>query len=347
MLEKFHEPKPYDAVRGGQLPPPVGAAVLGGLAGVEHRLSSSVSEHRIAALKETLNYGDDGLKILIKVCQSQTGPMQQAACDLLFQRLRAIAQEKLQAFVPSGAENAAESTKNILGYSPAAIAAQDIVDCRFIGTINIPVGTRQCRVPTEARTCIPEKCCIAEQKSDRPLSAQQLIFEKTTQQIQPNLLLLEALVASIDREKFTGELMYLWELLILEIQEPLKELRQVVASAISTQLRIQWQYNQAASQANQWQQRTLLALEKNDESSVRQARIHQQVQVETAAILKIDLDDQTVRVETLNRNLLNLESKIVEANSQKEILKMELHFAKVQEQINFTFNQVNTIFFSL
>jgi hypothetical protein len=68
------------------------------------------------------------------------------------------------------------------------------------------------------------------------------------------LLLLEALVASVDREKFTGELMYIWELLILEI--------------------------------------------------------------------------------------------IVEANSKKETLKMQLHFAKVQEQINFTFNQVNTIYFT-
>ena len=313
VLENFHEPKPDDAVRGGQLPPPVGAAVLGGLAGLEHRLSSSVIEHRIAALKETFNYGDDGLKIIIKVCQSQTGRVQQAACDLLFQRLRAIAQEKLEAFVPSGSENATESTKNILGYSPAAIAAQD----------------------------------IAAQKSDRQLSAPQLIFEKTTQQIEPNLLLLEALVASVDSEKFTGELMYLWELLILEIQEPLKELRQAVASAISTQLRIQWQYNQAESQANQWQQRTLLAFEKGDESSVRRAWVHKQIQVDAAAILKIDLDEQTVRVQTLNRKLLNLESKIVEANSQKEILKMQLHFAKAHEQINFTFNQVNTIFFSL
>ena len=312
MLENLHEPKPYDAVRGGQLPPPVGAGVLGGLAGVEHRLSSSVSEHRIAALKETLNYGDAGLKILIKICQSQTGPVQQAACDLLFQRLRAIAQEKLQAFVPSGSENATKSTKNILGYSPAAIAAQD----------------------------------IASQKSDRQLSAPQLIFDKTTQQIEPNLLLLEALVASVDSEKFTGELMYLWELLILEIQEPLKELRQAVASAISAQLRIQWQYNQAESQANQWQQRALIALDKGDESSVRQAWVHKQIQVDVAAILKIDLDEQTVRVETLNRNLLALESNITETNSKKETLKMQIHFAKVQEQINCTFSQINNIFFS-
>jgi len=44
--------------------------------------------------------------------------------------------------------------------------------------------------------------------------------------------------------------------------------------------------------------------------------------------------------------LLALESKIAQANSKKEILKMQLHFAKVQEQINSTFSQMNTIFFS-
>ncbi len=76
VLENLDQPKPYDAVRGGQLPPPVGGVVLGGLAGVKHRLSSSVSEHRIAALRETLNYGDAGLKIVIKICQSETGPVQ-------------------------------------------------------------------------------------------------------------------------------------------------------------------------------------------------------------------------------------------------------------------------------
>jgi phage shock protein A len=164
--------------------------------------------------------------------------------------------------------------------------------------------------------------------------------------MQPNLLLLEALVASVEREEFTSELMNFWDLLILEIQEPLKELRQAVGSAISAQLRIQWLYNQAESQANQWQQRALLALQKEDENSVRLALVRKQIQFDKAAELKIDLDDQTVRVETLNRNLLALESKIAEANSQKEILKMQLHFARVQEQIDLTFSQVNSIFFS-
>ncbi|TAG69874.1 MAG: PspA/IM30 family protein [Oscillatoriales cyanobacterium] len=298
----------YDAVRGGQLPPPVGGVVLGGLAGVRHRLSSSVSEHRIAALKEAFNYGDAGLKIVIKICQSETGPVQRAACDLLRERLSAIAREKLQAFVPASldSEAAADRTQKILKNSASTVS----------------------------------------EKGDRQLSEAQLIFETTVQQMEPNLLLLEALVASVEREGFTSELMNFWDLLILEIQEPLKELRQAVGSAISAQLRIQWQYNQSESQANQWQQRALLALQKGDENSVRQAWVRKQIELDKVAKVKIDLDDQTVRVETLNRNLLALESKIAEANSKKEILKMQVHFSKVQEQINCTFSQMNTIFFS-
>ena len=309
MLENLDQPKPYDAVRGGQLPPPVGGVVLGGLAGVKHRLSSSVSEHRIAALRETLNYGDAGLKIVIKICQSETGQVQRAACDLVRDRLSSIAREKLQAFVASSSDSEAEvdSTQKILDHSSGA---------------------------------------VSEKNDARQLSEAELIFETITQQMQPNLLLLEGLVASVEREEFTRELMNLWDLLILEIQEPLKEMRQAVGSAISAQLRIQWLYNQAESQANQWQQRALLALQKEDENSVRLALVRKQIQFDKAAELKIDLDDQTVRVETLNRNLLALESKIAEANSQKEILKMQLHFARVQEQIDFTFSQVNSIFFS-
>ena len=309
VLENLDKPKPYDAVRGGQVPPPVGGVVLGGLAGVRHRLSSSVSEHRIATLKEALNYGDAGLKIVIKICQNETGPVQRVACDLLQQRLSAIARERLEAFVPASldSETGADRTQKILQNLPSA---------------------------------------VSEKKGDRQLSEAQLVFETTMQQMQPNLLLLEALVASVEREEFTSELMNLWDLLISEIQEPLKELRQAVGSAISAQLRIQWQYNQAESQANQWQQRALIALEKGDENLVRHARVRKQIELDKVAELKIDLDDQTVRVETLNRNLLALESKITEANSKKEILKMQLHYAKVQEQMNCTFSQMNTIFFS-
>jgi PspA/IM30 family len=312
VLEKFDRPQPYDAVRGGQLPPPVGGVVLGGLAGVKHRLSSSVTEHRIAAMKETLNYGDAGLKIIVKICQSETGPVQQAACDLLRQKLSAIAKEKLLAFVPASSKTEADFHPKRLENSVGAIVLNN----------------------------------FADNNNDKLLSEAQLTFQIITQQIAPNLLLLEALIVSVSLEEFTNELMNLWELLILEIQQPLKDLRLSVGSAISCQLRIQWQYNQAESQANQWHQRALIALEKGDENLVRHAWVRKQIQLDSAAKLKIDLDEETVRVETLNRNLLALESKIAEANSKKETLKMQVHFAKVQAQINCTFSEINNIFFS-
>jgi phage shock protein A len=296
------------------LPPPVGGVVLGGIAGVKHRLSSPVTEHRIAALHETLNYGDAGLKILIAICQNknETGPVQEAAGKLLREKLSSIAREKLLAFVPATSENNQAGDRKILG--------------RFVAD--------------------------EEQNNRQQLLATQLIFDKKIAQIAPNLLLLEALVASVEREEFTGELMKLWELLIklwelliLEIQEPLEELRQAVASANSSQLRIQWQYNQAESQANQWQQRAEIALQKGDENLVRHAWVRKQIELDKVAALKTDLDEQTLLAENIKRNLLALESKIAEAKTEKETLKMQLHFAKVQKQIDLTFSQVNNIFF--
>jgi PspA/IM30 family len=307
VSKNIDRPQPYDAVRGGELPPPVGGVVLGGLAGVKHRLSSPVSEHRIAALSETLNYGAAGLKMLVEICQSETGSVRAAARDLLRQKLSSIAREKLMAFVPVTSETTFSGDRRILG--------------RF--------------------SAIGE-----EQNNRQQLSAIQVIFDKNTQQIAPNLLFLEALVASVELEELTDELMKLWELLILEIQEPLKEMREAVASANSAQIQIQLQYNQAESHANQLHHRAEIALQKGDENVFRNACVRKQIELDKVAELKIDLDEQTLRVETIRRNSSALELKIKKAESKKEELKIKLHFAKVQEQINSTFSQMNNIFFS-
>ena len=66
MPEDGNQPKDTDVVLGGNAPPPLTSAVLGGLAGVKHRLKSGVVEHRIAALTEALNYGDAGLNLVIQ-----------------------------------------------------------------------------------------------------------------------------------------------------------------------------------------------------------------------------------------------------------------------------------------
>jgi hypothetical protein len=83
MPDNPNEPHPFDAVLGGQSPPPVNAAVLGGLAGVKQRLASTSEEVRIAALSDALKYGQAGLDIVVEIFKTETGAMQCAAWNLL------------------------------------------------------------------------------------------------------------------------------------------------------------------------------------------------------------------------------------------------------------------------
>lgn len=129
---------------------------------------------------------------------------------------------------------------------------------------------------------------------------------------------------------------------ILDMQEDLVQLRQAVASAIATQKRSQQQYNQAQSQANQWQSRAQLALQKGDEELAREALQRKKGYAETAATVKSSLDGQTSQVDILKRNLTALESKISEAKAKKDMLKARMASARTQEQLNNTMGSLNT-----
>lgn len=120
---------------------------------------------------------------------------------------------------------------------------------------------------------------------------------------------------------------------ITDMQEDLVQLRQAVASAIATQKRTEQQYNQAQSQANQWDSRAKLALQKGDETLAREALVRKKSHTETAGTLKATLDQQAGQVETLKRNLIALESKISEAKTKKDMLKARVAAAKANEQL--------------
>lgn len=129
---------------------------------------------------------------------------------------------------------------------------------------------------------------------------------------------------------------------IMDMQEDLVQLRQAVASSIAAQKRTEQQYNQAQSQADQWQQRAQLALQKGDENLAREALTRKKTHSETATSLKTSLDQQTSQVDTLKRNLMALESKISEARTKKDMLKARITAAKAQEQLNNTIGSLNT-----
>ena len=86
MSEHQNEPREYDAVKGGQNPPPISAAVLGGIPGIKSRLASPTVYVRAAALPEALKYGEAGLDLIIQALHDQIMSVRFAAYLLLKDR---------------------------------------------------------------------------------------------------------------------------------------------------------------------------------------------------------------------------------------------------------------------
>ncbi|GJD23018.1 hypothetical protein RIVM261_079740 [Rivularia sp. IAM M-261] len=76
----------YDVVLCGQNTALSSDAVLGGIEGVKLRLSSQVIEHRISALSEALNYGEEGLAILLQALKDSEDKVHIAVYNLLKDR---------------------------------------------------------------------------------------------------------------------------------------------------------------------------------------------------------------------------------------------------------------------
>jgi phage shock protein A len=129
---------------------------------------------------------------------------------------------------------------------------------------------------------------------------------------------------------------------IIDMQEDLVQLRQAVAQSMAALKRQEQQYNQSASQAQEWEKRAMLALQKGDENLAREALSRKKTHGDSAATLKTGLDQQSGQVETLKKNLIAIEGKISEAKTKKEMLKARLQSAKAQENLNNMLGKVNT-----
>lgn len=82
-MSEPNQPKKYDIVLGNQSIAPVSAVVLGGLEGVKQRLSTEVIEHKIATLPLALNYGEEGLTLVIEALNDPADQVKELAYTLL------------------------------------------------------------------------------------------------------------------------------------------------------------------------------------------------------------------------------------------------------------------------
>jgi formylglycine-generating enzyme required for sulfatase activity len=143
MPDNPNEPRPFDAVLGGQSPP-VNAAVLGGLAGVKQRLASTSEEVRIAALSDALKYGQAGLDIVVEIFKTETGAMQCAAWNLLRNTTGKTAKQLLE-YLPTftfdviTVNDRGEEISRIP--SSARFFPEDLGDGIILEMVSIPRGT--------------------------------------------------------------------------------------------------------------------------------------------------------------------------------------------------------------
>ncbi|WP_099066026.1 STM4015 family protein [Nostoc linckia] len=100
MTDNQNQPRDYDAVLGGQSPPPVDGVVLGGIEGIKRCLSNPVANVRIAALSEALKYGDAGLDVLIQALQDKSKLVRRFAYRVLKQRIEPQVIQALQTYKP-------------------------------------------------------------------------------------------------------------------------------------------------------------------------------------------------------------------------------------------------------
>jgi len=101
-MSENQEPREYDAVLGGNSPILEGAAVLGGIEGVKVRLKNPEPQVRIAALQQAVNYGEQGLDLVIQALENELPQIQIQAYALLISRTELKVKQSLQKFNPQG-----------------------------------------------------------------------------------------------------------------------------------------------------------------------------------------------------------------------------------------------------
>ncbi len=159
------------------------------------------------------------------------------------------------------------------------------------------------------------------------------LFDRLSRLFRANLN--AAIAAAEDPEKILDQA-------LLDMQEDQVQLRQAVAQAMATHKRVEQQYNQSLTLAEEWYRKAQLALQKGDEELAKQALARRKSYADTAASLKTQLDQQSVQLENLRRQMTALEGKIAEAKTKKDMLKARLRAAKATEQVNKALGKVGT-----
>lgn len=118
-----------------------------------------------------------------------------------------------------------------------------------------------------------------------------------------------------------------------DMQSHLIQLRQAVAQAIATQKRTERQSLQARTLAQEWYNRAELALKNGEEDLARQALRRRQGYLESAEMMTKQISQQQPMVTQMKANVQELEAKIVQARTQKDMYIARFRSAEAAQRL--------------
>jgi len=107
---------------------------------------------------------------------------------------------------------------------------------------------------------------------------------------------------------------------IRDMEESLAETRIKVAEAIASQKLLARKVGKERAEAETWEKRAVLALQKADEDLAREAVLNKRGHEVTAEHLAVEEGKQVETIEVLKATLAALEAKLVEAKQKRDIL---------------------------
>ncbi len=105
-----------------------------------------------------------------------------------------------------------------------------------------------------------------------------------------------------------------------ELQTKLIEVRQSVAQAIATEKQLEQQLQKNRDQATTWQNRAAMAVQQNNDDLARQALQRKQQYTQAASELDTQLKTQKEVTANLRERLTELEAKVQQAYTKKQVL---------------------------
>lgn len=126
-----------------------------------------------------------------------------------------------------------------------------------------------------------------------------------------------------------------------ELNANLLEVKTQVASAIATEKQLAGKYKKLQEEADLWQHRAEVAVDKGEDELAREALKRKNTAAQAAASYQSQWEEAKKQVAILKDNLVKLESKVSEMNTRKDLVISKARRASAEERIHATLARTN------